>query len=145
MPARPNEMAQTVSAMPELFLSRTGTLGQRAAAARRALKAQGYRLKSRGTIKSEKDKGHFAIVNGKSGDVAAGSSLASPELSLEEVEVWFDAQRFTGRVALDGSLMPDLTEDRLSKAQREALERIRSLPNEERLDLIRYILARLPI
>jgi hypothetical protein len=61
------------------------------------------------------------------------------------VEAWFDAQRFTGRVALDGSLLPDLTEDKFSKAQLEALERIRSLSSEERLDLIRYILARLPI
>jgi hypothetical protein len=131
--------------MPELLLSRTGTLGQRAAAARRALKAQGYRLKSRGTLRTEKDKGHFAIVDEKSGEVAAGGHLAEPELSLEEVEAWFDAQRFTGRVALDGSLLPDLTEDKFSKAQLEALERIRSLSSEERLDLIRYILARLPI
>jgi hypothetical protein len=138
-------VAQAVSAMPELFLTRTGTLGQRAAAARRALKAQGYRLKSRGTIKTEKDPGHFAIVNEQSGEIAAGGSLASPELSLEEVEAWFDAQRFTGRVALDGSLLPDLTEERLSKAQREALDRIKSLSSEERADLIRYILARLPI
>jgi hypothetical protein len=77
--------------------------------------------------------------------VAAGGSLASPEFSLEEVEAWFDAQRFTGRVALDGSLLPDVTEDKLSKGQRDALERIKSLSSEERLDLIRYMLARLPI
>ena len=131
--------------MPELSLSRTGSLGQRAAAARRALKAQGYRLKSRGTLSSDTDRGHFAIVHEGSGEVAAGGSLASPELSLDEVEIWFDAQRFAGRVALDGSLLPDVTEDRLSPAQRDALDRIKSLTNEDRLDLIRYILARLPI
>ena len=85
----------------------------------------------------------FAIIDIKGGRVVAGGSADKPRLSLSEVEDWFTSQNFVARVASDGTRLRDLSQETMTSGQRDVLDRIMQLPDDERLALVRYLTARL--
>jgi len=130
--------------MAVIALSKSGTYQRRLGVARRALKSWGYRLvKSRAIIVHEEQTNAFAIVDLKSGDVVAGESASRPRLSLSEVEDWYNAQDFITKLASDGTRLRDMSPATMTPGQRDVLARIAMLPEDERLEVVRYLTARL--
>jgi hypothetical protein len=130
--------------MTVVALVKYGTYQRRLAAARRALKSWNYRLvRSRAVIVHENQTNAFAIVDPKTGQVVAGESVTSPRLSLSEVEDWYNEQEFVSKIASDGTPLRDVSPKTMSSAQRDIVARIALLPEEERLELVRYLSAQL--
>jgi hypothetical protein len=73
-------------------------------------------VKSRAIIVHENQTNAFAIVDLKSGEVVAGESVARPRLSLT-----------------------------MTPAHRDIVARVAMLPEEERLELLRYLSAQLGV
>jgi hypothetical protein len=120
--------------MTVIALSKLGTYQRRVAVARRALKSWNYRLvKTRAIIVHENQTNAFAIVDLKSGDVFGGESVATPRLSLSEVEDWYNAQNFGAKVASDGTRLRDVSPLTMTPRQRDIVARIAMLPEGERL------------
>jgi hypothetical protein len=127
-----------------IALVKQGTYQSRLASARRALKSWNYRLvKTRAIIVHENQTNAFAIVDLKSGKVVAGESAETPELSLSQVEDWYNAQNFGAKVASDGTRLRDVSPLTMTPGQRDVVARIALLPEDERLELIRYLSAQL--
>ena len=119
-----------------------GSFERRVNGARHALKSWGYRLiKTRGS-KTIHD-ARFAIVDVASGAVILGGSALQPEATLVEVEAWFNAQGFEGKLAADGTRMRDTSPETMTAAQRDVLNWLQSLPLAERRELVRYLSASL--
>lgn len=128
--------------MAVIALSKFGTFEKRLGSARRALKSWNYRLvKSRAIIVHEDQTNGFAIVDLKSGEVVAGESVIAPRLSLSQVEDWCNAQDFNRKVASDGTRLRDVTPLTMTPGQRDIVARIAMLPEDERLELVRYLSA----
>jgi hypothetical protein len=102
-------------------------------------------VKSRAIIVHEDQTNAFAIVDKKSGNVAAGGSIKEPRISLREVEDWYNAQGFLAKIASDGTRLGDLSPETMTEAQREIVERIAFFEDGERLELVRYLSAELTV
>jgi hypothetical protein len=132
--------------MTVIALTKHGSFERRLRAAQRALRSWEYRLvKARAIIVHADQTNAFAVVDAKTRSVVAGGSVEKPELSLSQVEDWYNAQEFLAKVASDGTRLRDMSPATMTPGQREVVERVAKLPRAEQLEVIRYLTTMLPM
>jgi hypothetical protein len=62
---------------------------------------------------------------------------------LIEVENWCNAQNFEAKVAIDSTRLRNVSPLAMTPAQRDIVAHIAMLPEEERIELVRYLSAQL--
>ena len=60
-----------------------------------------------------------------------------------EVENWCNAQNFEAKVAIDSTRLRNVSPLAMTPAQRDIVAHIAMLPEEERIELVRYLSAQL--